>query len=81
MEAFNSEANWEEKWAINLEGRIVEIPSVVIDKIQARPTHKMGWFSAKLRKAWKLIIPLAPKSVTLSFLPLTDPAWASIKCH
>ena len=72
MEAFNSEANREEKWAINLEGRIVEIPSVVIDEVRARPTHKMGWFNAKLRKAWKLIFPLTPRSVTMGFLPLTD---------
>lgn len=73
MENSNFEVNREEKWAINLEGRIVEIPSMVIDEIRARLTHQMGWFSAKLRKAWKLIFPLTSMSATLGFLPLTNP--------
>lgn len=42
MENFSFEANREEKWAINLEGRLVEIPTVVIDEIRVRPTHQMG---------------------------------------
>ena len=36
------------RWAINLEGMVVEIPEVVIAEIQANPTHVMGWFNDKL---------------------------------
>lgn len=45
------------RWAINLEGKVIEILKIVIVKIRANPTHVIGWFNNKLRKAWKLIFP------------------------
>nr|POE86693.1 hypothetical protein CFP56_46904 [Quercus suber] len=54
---------------------IVEIPRVIIEEIRAHPTRSMGWFNAKLRKAWKLLLPLTLTSAVLGFLPLIDSAW------
>ena len=48
METSSSIANQEIKWAINVDGLIMEIPQVIIDEIIAHPTHTMGWFSPKL---------------------------------
>lgn len=51
------------------------IPEVVILEIRANPTHVMGWFSTKLRKAWELIFPLTATSRSLGYLPLTNLTW------
>lgn len=45
------------KWPISVNRMIVEIPRVIIEEIRAHPTRSMGWFNAKLRKAWKLLLP------------------------
>nr|POE55078.1 hypothetical protein CFP56_26659 [Quercus suber] len=75
MESSNSAATQGTKWAINVDGMIVEIPRVIIEEIRAHPTHTIGWFNPKLRKAWKLLFPLTPTSSTLGYLQLVDPTW------
>ena len=71
----SSVATLEIIWAINVDSVIMEIPRVIIKEIRAHPTHTMGWFSPKLRKAWKLLFPLTPTSSALGYLHLTNPAW------
>lgn len=66
------------RWAINLEGTVIEIPEVVITEIRANPTHVMGWFNIKVRKAWKFIFPLTKESATKGYLPMTGPLWGRI---
>ena len=61
-------------WAIYVKGKIMEIPTVVIDEIRANPTHKMGWFNPDLKEAWRWTFPLTPLSAKLGRLPLSDPA-------
>ena len=60
------------RWAINLEGKVIEIPKIVIAKVKANPTHVIGWFNNKLRKAWRLIFPLTEESTRMGHLPFTD---------
>ena len=71
----SSVATLETIWVINVDSVIMEIPHVIIEEIRAHPTHTMGWFSPKLRKAWKLLFPLTPTSSALGYLHLTNPTW------
>ena len=73
--SFSSKPLPGQRWAINLEGNVVEIMEVVIAEIQANSTHEMGWFNDKLQKAWKFIFPLTIVSVREGSMSLTDPAW------
>lgn len=73
-EESSSVATLETRWAINVDGTMVEILWVIVEEIRARPTHTMGWFNPKLRKAWKMVFPLTPTSSALGHLHLTDPA-------
>ena len=59
-------------WAINVDELMVEILRVIIEEIWAQPTYTMGWFNARIRKAWKLLFSLTPTSAALGYLPLTD---------
>ena len=38
------------KWAINLDGEVIEIPKVIIWEIRANLTRVIGWFNRKLKK-------------------------------
>ena len=75
LETFSSQPPLGQRWAINLEGVIVEIPKMVLAKIRANPTQIMGWFSTILRKEWKFIFSLTKRSVWNGWIPLTYPAW------
>ena len=75
MESSSSRVNSGAKWAILFEGKVVEIPSIVIEEIQANPTQVLGWFNHKLCKAWKWIFPLTPLSMKTGCLPLTNSTW------
>jgi len=44
---FSSQPFLGQRWAVNLEGIVVEILEVVIAKICANPTHVMRWFNKK----------------------------------
>ena len=79
MENSNLVPNPTAKWAINVDRLIVEIPKVIIEEIRAHPTRPMGWFNAKLLKAWKLLFPLTLTSAVLGFLPLLDSAWGTME--
>ena len=79
LETFNSQPPLGQRWAINLEWVIVEIPKMVLAKIRANPTQIMGWFSTILRKEWKLIFLLTKRSVWNGWIPLTYPAWGEAK--
>ena len=68
-------ATLETIWVINVDSVIMGIPRVIIEEIRAHPTHTMGWFSPKLRKAWKLLFPLTPTSSALGYPHLTNLAW------
>ena len=70
--SFNSQPPLGSRWTINLEGAVVEIPKIVIAKKGANLTRVMGWFNAKLRKAWKFVFPLTESNVTERSFPLTD---------
>lgn len=75
MENLNSAIQRKMKWAINVEGSIMEIPRVITEEIRAQPTHSWGWFNLNLRKAWRLVFPLTPMSAAQGFLHLTEPGW------
>ena len=49
-------------WAIKLDGMILETPEVVIAETRA-----------KVRSAWKLLLPLTEESAAMGHLPVTDP--------
>nr|POE88887.1 hypothetical protein CFP56_47440 [Quercus suber] len=68
-----------ENEAINVEGVVVEIPEVVLDKIPGNPTRVMGWVNNKLRKAWKNIFPLTETSAREGGLDLLDPMWTKAR--
>ena len=55
VQCFSSLAHPSSRWAINLDGIIVEILEIVIAKIRVNPTHAMGWFSLKLKNAWEML--------------------------
>lgn len=77
--SFNSQVCPGQRWAINMEGIVMEIPEVVLAEICANPTHVMGWFNDKLRKAWKNIFPLTGRSAREGGLDLLDPAWTEAR--
>ena len=72
LETFSSQPPLGQRWAINLEGMIVEIPQVVLAKIRANQTQIIGWFSTKLRMEWKFIFLLTERSVRNGWIPLID---------
>ena len=63
------------RWAINVEGTVVEITEVVLAKIHANPTRVWGWSNHKLWRAWKFIFPLTEVGAKEGRLPWSDPAW------
>ena len=72
MKSFNFLTNQEIAWAIQVKGKLMEIPAIVI-------THKMGWFNSDLKEAWRWIFPLTLVSAKLGKLPLSDPTWVEMK--
>ena len=72
MKSFNFSTNQEIAWAIQVKGKLVEIPAIVV-------TQKMGWFNPDLKEAWRWIFPLTPVSAKLGKLPFSDPAWVEMK--
>ena len=77
--SFSSQPCHGQRWAINLDGVVVEIPKMVLAEIHANPTRVVGSFNEKLQKAWKCIFPLTKVSVREGELLLTDPAWKEVK--
>uniref|UniRef100_A0A7N2MG54 AP2/ERF domain-containing protein n=1 Tax=Quercus lobata TaxID=97700 RepID=A0A7N2MG54_QUELO len=65
MNSSSSQLMVELRWAINFNGRVVEIPKVVIAEIRVKPTHVMGWFDRKLAIAWRNIFPLTADSASV----------------
>lgn len=76
---FSSQLGQNQRWAINLEGVVVEIPEVVLVEIRAYPTRTIGWFNKKLQLAWKFIFSLTERSAKEGRLSLLDPAWEAAK--
>lgn len=77
--SFSSQSGQNQRWAINLEGVVVEIPEEVLAEIKVNPTRTMGWFNKKLLKTWKFIFPLTEMSAKEGGLSLLDPAWKAVK--
>ena len=75
MESSDSQVKQMVKWAINLEGRVVEIPEIVIDQIRACPTTQMGGFYKKQKQAWRFTFPLSETSARMDMISLLDLIW------
>ena len=78
MESSDSQVKQMVKWAINLEGRVVEIPEIVIDQIRACPTTQMGGFFTKQKQAWRFTFPLSETSARMDMISLLDLIWVTM---
>lgn len=70
--SFSSQPGLKQRWAIKLEGILVERPEVVFAEIRVHTTRAMGWFNKKLKLAWKLTFPLMERSVEKGSLMCLD---------
>lgn len=78
LTSFNFQPFLGQRWAINFEGTVVEISEVVIAKIQANPTHVIGWFNDILRKEWKYIFLLMAAIARDRTMSPIDLAWKKV---
>lgn len=76
MESSDLQVKQTVKWATNLEGRVLEIPKIVIDQIRACPTTQMGGLCTKQKQAWRFIFPLSETSSRMDMISLLGLIWA-----